>query len=85
MQYKESDLFERLADLEAQKLVLSEDIKQLKKDFTFNKKDNPSGIEKGEVKKVASAAKLHAKNDFEEKREAATEVFQKYVELTNYE
>jgi hypothetical protein len=85
MQYTESDLFKRLATLEAEKLVLTEDIKQLKKDFTFHKKSNPSGLDKAEVAKVAGAAKHEAKRDYEEKREKAMAIFRKFEELTNYQ
>lgn len=84
MQYKESDLFSRLVELETQALTISEDIKQLKKDFTFNKKSNPSGLDKENVKLVSKSAKLHAKRNYEETRADASAVFRKYEELTGY-
>lgn len=80
----EDQLFERLTDLEKQKLELAADIAQLKKDAAYDEDENPKGIEKDEIKLIAQAAKLHAKQDFEEKRVAAKLVFAKYEELTNY-
>ena len=84
MQYTEQALFDRLATLEGEKLVLNEDIKQLKKDFSYHKKENLDGLPKEAVSQVASAAKLQAQNDFEEKREKAMAVFKKFEELSNY-
>lgn len=80
----EKELFNRLADLESQKLTLSEDIRQLKADSKYNEDDNPKGISSDDIKLIAAAAKLQAKADFEEKKEAATAVFKKYEELTQY-
>lgn len=80
----EAQLFERLTKLEADKLILTQDIKQLKTDATFHKDKNPGGIAKDDVKLVAASAKLEAKNDFEEKQAASSAVFTKYVELTGY-
>lgn len=84
MQYTEEALFERLAELEQEKLTISEDISQLKKDFKFHKEDNPSGLDAEAVKLVAKSAKLHAKRNFEETRQEASAVFRKYEELTGY-
>lgn len=80
----EEQLFERLVELEGDKLTLTEDIKQLKKDAKFHKDDNPGGIAKEDVALIHAAAKLEAKRDFEEKQEKARAVFAKYVELTGY-
>lgn len=80
----EEQLFERLVTLETEKLVLTEDIKQLKKDAKFHKDNNPGGIAKEDVALIQAAAKLEAKRDFEEKQEKAKAVFAKYIELTNY-
>ena len=80
----EKELFDRLADLESQKLVLSEDIRQLKSDSKYNEDTCPQGLSTEVIKLVAGAAKLEAKRDFEEKKEAADAVFGKYVELTGY-
>lgn len=80
----EKELFQRLADLESQKLTLSEDIRQLKADSKYNEDDNPKGLAAEDIKLIASAAKYQAKNDFEEKKEAATAVFKKYEQLTEY-
>ncbi len=85
MTYTQQELFDRLVVLEAEKLVLTEDIKQLKKDFSFHKKHNTCGLDKKLVSEVAGAAKLSAKRDYEEKREKALAVFDKYVELTGYD
>ena len=81
----EEQLFERLVELETQALILKDDIKQLKADAKFHKDENPGGIAKEVISDIAGAAKLHAKNDFEEKKAKADSVFQKYVELTGYD
>jgi len=80
----EKELFDRLADLESQKLVLSEDIPQLKADSKYNEDDCPQGLTAEVIKLIAAAAKLEAKRDFEEKKDAANAVFKKYEELTQY-
>lgn len=80
----EKELFDRLADLESQKLVLAEDIRQIKADSKYNEDDNPQGLTAEVIKIIAAAAKLEAKRDFEEKKDAANAVFKKYEELTQY-
>lgn len=80
----EKELFDRLADLESQKLVLAEDIRQLKSDSKYNEDDCPQGLTAEVIKLIAAAAKLEAKRDFEEKKDAANAVFKKYEELTQY-
>lgn len=84
MQYTEQELFQRLSKLETDKLTITEDINQLKKDFTFHADDNPGGVSKEDVKLTHAAAKLQAKNDFDEKKAQADAVFEKYVELSGY-
>lgn len=80
----EKELFDRLADLESQKLMLAEDIRQLKADSKYNEDDCPQGLTAEVIKIIAAAAKLEAKRDFEEKKDAANAVFKKYEELTQY-
>ena len=77
----QTELFQNLSRLEGQKLTLSEDIRQLKADSKVSE-DNPSGISAEEIKLIAAAAKLYAKKDYFEKKEAAEAVFKKYVELS---
>ena len=84
MQYTEQDLFDNLADLEGRKLVIINDIAQLKKDFKFHKKNNLDGLPAETVALVAKAAVIHAKNVYEEQRSATKAVFDKYEELTGY-
>lgn len=84
MKYTEQDLFDRLATLEGEKLVQGEDIKQLKKDFKFNKKTNLDGLPPEVVALVSKAAVIHARNVYEEQRSAAKAVFDKYEELSGY-
>lgn len=79
--FTEQQLFEQLARLESEKLKNSDDISQLKKDTKLSE-DNPSGLSAEQIKVVAAAAKLYAKKDFFEKKEAAEAVFKKYVELS---
>ncbi len=81
----EEELFKRLVKLESDKLTTAADIAQIKKDAAYDEDDNPYGIDKDEIKLIAKAAVLHAKNDYEEKKLAANAVFYKYAELTNYD
>lgn len=80
----QKDLFERLVKLETDKLVLADDIKQLKSDSTYDADHNPKGISKEDIKLIAKASIIHAKATFEEQEEAANAVFSKYKELVNY-
>lgn len=81
MQYNQKDLFDRLVSLKIQALQTKEDIKILKKDFSFHKEDNTDGLEKSEVKLIDKASSLHAKNNFEETESEALSVFEKYKEI----
>jgi type I restriction-modification system DNA methylase subunit len=81
MKYTEQDLFDRLVTLEGEKLVTGDDIKQLKKDFKFNKKTNLDGLPPEVVALVSKAATIHARNVYEEQCSAAKAVFDKYEEL----
>jgi ABC-type multidrug transport system ATPase subunit len=81
MKYTEQALFDRLATLEGEKLVQSEDIKQLKKDFKYNKKTNLDGLPPEVVALVSKAAVIHARNVYEEQCSAAKAIFDKYEEL----
>lgn len=84
MQIAQKELYERLAVLIGEQIVLAEDIKQLKQDFAFNKKSNPTGLPKEVVADVHGAAKIKAQNDYEEKREKTLKVFNKFEELEGY-
>lgn len=84
MSMSQKELFDRLTTLETEKLTLAEDIKQLKDDAKYDEDLNPEGISKDDIKLIGAAAKLEAKRDFEEKKEAAQAVFNKYEELTSY-
>ena len=81
----EKELFQRIVNLETDKLTIADDLKQIKKDSQYDADMNPEGISKEDIKLISAAAKLHASNLYEEKKEAADAVFQKYVELTDYQ
>jgi hypothetical protein len=81
----EQELFDRLVELFTEQLVLADDISQLKKDAKFNKKTNPNGIAAEDLSFVAAAAKLEAKQNFEEFTGKAALVAAKYKELTKYD
>lgn len=81
----EAELFKRLVQLETDKLTLAADIKQVKDDASYDEDMNPKGIQKDEIKLIAKAAVLHAKCKFEEQKEATDAVYQKYIELTDYQ
>lgn len=78
----EKELFDRLVDLETQKIALMEDIKQLKTDAKYDEDMNPKGLDKEVVKVVGSAASLYAKQSWDEKFESAKAVYDKVLELT---
>lgn len=84
MSLTQKELFDRLVNLEGDKLTIAEDIKQIKDDAKYDEDTNPQGISKEDIKLIAAAAKLEAQNQFEEKKEAANAVFKKYEELTGY-
>ena len=84
MSLTQKELFDRLVNLEGDKLTIAEDVKQIKDDAKYDEDTNPQGISKEDIKLIAAAAKLEAQNQFEEKKEAATAVFKKYEELTGY-
>ena len=84
MSISQRELFDRLVDLESQKLTIADDIKQIKDDAKYDEDENPQGISKEDIKLIAAAAKLEAQNQFEEKKEAANAIFRKYEELTCY-
>lgn len=83
MQFSEKDLFDRLVSLKTQALQTKEDIKQIKKDYSFHKEDNTGGLEKSEVKLIDKASSLYAKNNFEETESEAIAVFDKYKEIVD--
>lgn len=80
----EKELFQRLVKLETDKLTLAADIKAVKDDASYCEDLNPRGIQKDEIKLIAKAAVLHAKQTFEEQKEASSAVFEKYEELVGY-
>lgn len=81
----EQQLFDALVNLNKQALVVAEDISQLKKDTKYHKENNPSGLAVDDIKFVAAAAKLEAKQQFEEFSGDNAAVIAKYKSLTNYE
>jgi len=80
--YTEENLYERLVDLKTKAKVISEDIKALKSDFTYNEDYNPKGLDKQAVKLVDKAAALWVKNNFQDTKEETLAVFAKYEELS---
>ena len=85
MTISQKDLFQRLVNLETDKLTIAEDIKAIKDDSKYDEDTNPQGISKEDIKLIAAAAKLEAKRDYEEKKEASNAVFKKYEELVGYD
>ncbi len=80
----EKEAFTRFVKLETDKLTAAADIKQFKEDIKYDEDVNPKGIDKDELKLIAKAAALFAKAKFEETKDAANAVFNKYEELTAY-
>ncbi len=63
---KQKTLFNQAVHLMIEKMVLDQDLKQLKEDFTYHKQHNTDGMDKNTVKLVMKAASLQAKEKFEE-------------------
>lgn len=81
----EQELFDCLVELFGKQLEMASDIKQLKADNKFNKKENPKGIPAADIALVVAAAKLEAQNVFEEFQSKHAEVEAKFKELTGYD
>lgn len=62
---KQKELFQRAVQINTEKLVLAQDLKSLKDEFTFDKDANVGGLSKDDVKNITKAAALHAKEQFE--------------------
>lgn len=56
-------LFDRAYQLEQEILVLQEDLKELKSEFTYEKEYNTDGFPKEEVSDLMKAAKAKVKQD----------------------
>lgn len=56
-------LFDRAYQLEQEILVLQEDLKELKSEFTYEKEYNTDGYPKDEVSDLMKAAKAKVKQD----------------------
>lgn len=77
MSQKAEDLFKRSYNLESEINMLSEDLKELKSEFTYDADTNPSGLSKDEVKKIMRAAKAKVKMDnLREKADELNEIAQ---------
>jgi hypothetical protein len=81
----EQELFDRLVELTTKQLELTADIKQIKADNKFHKKENPKGIPAADIALVSKAATLEAQNVFEEFAAKNAEVTAKFKELTQYD
>ena len=81
MSITEKELFDRLVQLETEKLTLLADIKQLKKDAAYDEDFNPDGLSKDDIKLVAKAAVLRAKENFSEMKEGVLAVIDKYEQM----
>ena len=81
----EQELFDRLVELTTKQLELTADIKQIKADNKYNKKENPKGIPAADIALVSKAATLEAQNVFEEFAAKNAEVTAKFKELTQYD
>mgnify|MGYP001191692027 FL=1 len=57
---KRKELFERAVNTYRGLITYQEDLKQLQDDFTYDKDLNTNGMDKKDVKRIMSAAKLFA-------------------------
>lgn len=78
---KKKELFDRATNLLIEKMVLDNDIKELKEQFTYHKDHNTSGISKDDVKLIMKAAALNAKEKYEEYTGEAKALMDLYEEL----
>ena len=77
MSQKQRDLFQRVYNLESEINILTEDLKEIKSDFTYDADTNPDGLSKDEVKKIMRAAKAKVKMDnLREKADELNEIAQ---------
>lgn len=82
MGYTEESLYKRLVELKTNAKQIAEDIKAIKKDFTFDAELNTKGLDKQDVKLIDKAAALWVKNNFFETEEETLAIFAKYKELS---
>lgn len=80
----ESDLFDRLVELNKQINTAKADIAQVIVDCKYHKKSNPGGHDTNRVKYIAKSAVTYAAGDYEEKKTDALTFFQQFEEITKY-
>lgn len=57
------DLYNRAINIEREILLLQEDLKEVRSEFTYHKDENTNGLDKEEVVKIMKAARASAKED----------------------
>ena len=60
-----NELYERAKALFNEVVTLEQDIEALLTEFTYDEDDNPSGLDKKEVKAIAKAAEIYVRNNVE--------------------
>jgi hypothetical protein len=80
---KQKDLFNRAVQINTEKLVLAQDLKSLKDEFTYDKDANIGGLSKDQVKNITKAAALHAKEQFEAFTGEAKALMELYEQLVD--
>ena len=60
-----NELYERAKALFNEVVTLEQDVEALLAEFTYDEDDNPSGLDKKEVKAIAKAAEIYVRNNVE--------------------
>lgn len=63
------NLFNRAKNVFTEVITLEQDVDALINEFTFDEDENPSGIDKKEVRAVVKAAEVYARNNVEKVEE----------------
>ena len=64
-EYTKENLFNRAKNVFTEVITLEGDIDALIDEFTYDEDENPSGIDKKEVRAVVKAAEVYARNNVE--------------------
>lgn len=74
------NLFNRAKNIFTEVITLENDVDALIDEFTYDEDENPSGIDKKEVRAVVKAAEVHARNNVEKVEEKIARE-QEFLEL----
>lgn len=64
-EFTKENLFNRAKNVFTEVITLEQDVDALINEFTYDEDENPSGIDKKEVRAVVKAAEVYARNNVE--------------------